>query len=79
MKNYEKYMLNWMIEHGYTIYDLINKLDEQKALYDEANEEFSIWDLFNEWEFNEGFNGEIWSCYGEWLENEGGNSKCAAN
>lgn len=77
MKNYGNYMLNWMIEHGYTIYDLINKLDEQKALYDEANEKFSIWDLFDEWEFNEGFDGEIWCCYGEWLKNEGGINKCA--
>lgn len=67
---YDKYILNWMIEHGYSIYDLINKLEEMKEMYEAEKIDFTIWDLFNEWEFNEGFNGEIWACYGEWLESE---------
>ena len=67
---YNKYILNWMIEHGYSIYDLINKLEEMREMYEAEKINFTIWDLFNEWEFNEGFNGEIWACYGEWLANE---------
>lgn len=71
MKNYNKYQLEWMINHGYTLENLIQQLDEMREMYEaDGIEDYTIADLFAEWEFNTGFNGEIWACYGEWLECE---------
>lgn len=32
LKNYKKYQLEWMISHGYSLDDLINKMDDMMPL-----------------------------------------------
>ena len=72
LKGYEKYQLQWMIEHGYSLEDLIDKIaniiNEELTILGNAhafiNEAFDI--LENE----QGFNGEIWAYEDEWGDNE---------
>lgn len=69
---YRKYQLNWMIEHGFSINDLI------LSLYDYSKEftnhpvslRNSIEYIFKDWENDNGFNGELWACRWEWEDNE---------
>ena len=62
---YEAYKLDWMIQHGYTLTDLIKEV----GIYMKECEE-NIRDSFDDWEFECGFGGEIWACYDEFCENE---------
>ena len=64
---YEKYKLDWLMNHGYTLTDLINELDVVKE--DEEDND-SIGLLFSFWEDNCGFGSEIWVCYQEFINNE---------
>ena len=68
---YEIYRLQWMMDHGFTIQDLIRNLDsmiEEDA--NESGESTGLQSLFQDWEFGIGFDSEIWPCYQEFLENE---------
>ena len=68
---YEIYRLQWMMDHGFTIPDLIKNLDSM--IEEDANESgvrTSLQSLFQDWEFGIGFDSEIWPCYQEFLENE---------
>lgn len=69
LREYERYKLQWMIEHGYSLDDLMDKIadiiNEELNVGENAhvfvNEAFDI--LQNE----EGFErSEIWSCEDEW-------------
>ncbi len=69
MTNYEKYQLQWMIDHDCTIEDLIillarfqNSIGEYKKL--------SLDNLFSIWEQERGFDGMIWACKREWEDTE---------
>lgn len=60
MTNYEKYKLQWLIDHNYSLTDLI------QALEDYINQEFSdikinLSKAFEEWESDSGFNSEIYA------------------
>ena len=66
-KEYEKFKLQWMIDHGYTLFDLIHEL---QMMIDESDGE-SLKELFEDWEYGFGFNSEIWPCYDEWLDYDG--------
>lgn len=68
MKAYEAYRLDWMKAHGYSLTDLIKKLEE----YRKENDLENIADVFCLWEFEDGFNGEIWSCESEYQHCERG-------
>jgi hypothetical protein len=62
---YEKYKLDWMLRHGYTLTQLINEL----AYYmEEANDDLET--VFDVWEFDYGFGSEIWVCFDEFIVNE---------
>ena len=63
---YGKYKLNWMMEHGYTIEDLFKLVGEH--LTDDPD--WSLADAYDEWEMEDGFNGEIWCCFEEFLDYE---------
>lgn len=67
---YADYKTNWMVEHGYTIDDLIKELDDYREETEEDSEYNSIQDVMNEWELESGFGGEIWPCYDEWFDND---------
>ena len=62
---YEAYKLDWMIQHGHTLADLIKEVGEYM---EEMAEDIVC--SFDMWEFECGFNGEIWACYEEFCENE---------
>lgn len=80
-KEYQKYQLKWMAEHGYSIDDLL-KICLEIIL--EGYEEYPR-DFFAEFNGNAdslvtatltafektGFQGELYACFDEWLEYEG--------
>ena len=72
MTAYQKYQLQWMIDHGHSIRDLMMELTEYQ--YDDPEDSdrisMTVNELFDEWEFNRGFGSEIWVCEGEWKECE---------
>lgn len=63
---YEKYKLDWMIQHGYTLKDLITELENMR----EEDEDASLETLFEDWEDEYGFDSEIWACYDEFMDIE---------
>lgn len=63
---YEKYKLNWMMEHGYTLADIMNELNDMQ----EEEPDTCVSNLFSDWEYEFGFESEIWACYDEFLEYE---------
>ena len=63
---YEKYRLQWMLDHGYTIADLIHQLDIMQCECPDS----CVETLFDDWDYGFGFGGEIWASYAEFLETE---------
>lgn len=72
MRDYEKFQLQWMIDHGYSLSDLMREL--QALQYDDPEDSdrisTPITELFEEWEQDVGFGSEIWPCEAEWEECE---------
>ena len=69
MTRYEKYQLQWMIDHDYSLDDLIKSIFEYGV---DCQGDYAMEpELFGQWEKDSGFGDEIWACYAEWLENEG--------
>ena len=68
---YEIFRLKWMIDHGYSVLDLLKNLE---AMIEEDQNEFGVRtgleSLFQDWEFCIGFDGSIWPCYEEFLEHD---------
>ena len=68
---YEIFRLQWMIDHGYGVLDLIKNLE---TMIEEDQNEFGVRtgleSLFQDWEFCIGFDGSIWPCYEEFLEHD---------
>ena len=65
---YQKFQLQWMIDHGFTLEDLITAL----TVYAQGCEpETPIDVIFEYWETDVGFDTEIYPCYDEWLQYEG--------
>lgn len=64
---FEQFKLQWMIDHNFTLLDLIKSLEVLSENYPYA----SLMELFEEWESDRGFWGMIWPNYDEWLETEG--------
>lgn len=62
MTEYQKYQLQWMINHGFSLKDLIQELDE---LREESDPDMSLESIFADWEFGYGFGSEIWACESE--------------
>ena len=73
MSEYEKYQLQWMIEHGFSLSDLIEELTEYQYSDPEDSDAISrpIEDTYRYWEVDRGFGGNIWACEDEWKETEG--------
>lgn len=72
MTEYEKYQLQWMISHEFSLQDLIAELTCFQYDDPEDSDRIStpISEIFNEWEADVGFNSEIWACESEWIECE---------
>lgn len=73
LKGYEKYQLEWLIEHGYSLDDLIEKLQQTfEMLYveKEENEVINIRDTYEIWHDSFGFNQNLFASKDEWENNE---------
>lgn len=72
LKGYERYQLEWMIEHGYSLRNLMEKIAViiNDELCVEENAQVFINEAFDILENETGFvESEIWACKDEW-ENE---------
>lgn len=73
MTKYEEYQLQWMIDHGYSIDDLIRNVQGIWKSLDEDKEEEEIIDVMNAYEVwydSFGFGQSIWVCEDEWEDYE---------
>lgn len=72
MTEYQKYQLRWMIDHGYSLDNLMDELTRFQYDDPENSDRIStpISELFNEWVSDIGFGSEIWACKAEWLDCE---------
>ena len=64
---YERFKLTWMLDHNFTLADLIRELD---ILVADSDPSLSLEALFADWEFGYGFRSQIWPCFEEFLECE---------
>lgn len=67
MSEYEKYQLQWMLDHGYSLRELIRELDDERQ---DHHPQASLMEVFDDWEMNTGFMGNIWACENEWEDCE---------
>lgn len=70
ISDYEKYQLEWLIAHGYSITDLIRELDSYIRNNYTSRElnNTTLVNLFDEWETDVGFCGEIFVCENEFQD-----------
>ncbi|WP_220414466.1 hypothetical protein [Holdemanella biformis] len=71
MNEYEKYQLQWLMEHGYSLEDFVKALiphaNEVSSIDVNANLEYCVKEGFYDFK-NEGFNGDIWLSEEEWKQ-----------
>lgn len=67
-KAYERFKLQWMLDHGHTLKELVQELERQR---EESDPDMNLETIFADWEFGYGFGSEIWPCFQEYLECEG--------
>ena len=71
-KAYERFKLQWMIDHGFTLSDLIACM-EDIVCEDLSDSKVctSLQSLFADWEYGVGFaGGSIWPCFEEHLQSD---------
>lgn len=68
MTKYQKYQLKWMIDHDYSLDDLVDTLTELQYSDPEDIDQIStpVSDLFDQFVNEVGFDSEIWACEYEW-------------
>lgn len=64
---YEVFKLQWLINHKYTLSDLMSELEMIRTNNDE---EMTIPEIFSHWEYGYGFSSEIYPCFEEFLDVE---------
>ena len=67
LTDYERYQLEWMIHHGHSLTELIEDMSELS--YDLPDAEVGA--LFDAWEADRGFGGEVFASESEWRSAEG--------
>ena len=67
MTIYEKYKLQWLIDHNYSINDLIQELEDY-INQESSDIKINLSKAFEEWESNTGFNSEIYVCEEEYYD-----------
>ena len=72
MTEYQKYQLQWMIDHDKLLDDLIDEIGKHREDCDPSDD---IKEVFWSWEHDVGFGGEIWACEAEWEDGDR-NEKC---
>ena len=69
MDAYNRFKLEWMLEHGFSLDDLIDGLEKSQL---DSQTGDTIRDIYEDWELFHGFDSEIWSSASEYFENEKG-------
>jgi hypothetical protein len=69
MTIYEKYKLQWLIDHNYSINDLIQELEDY-INQESSDIKINLSKAFEEWESNIGFKSEIYACKEEFNDVE---------
>ena len=70
MTNYQKYQLQWMIDHDHPLDEMVSEMLAMQTDGDKIAFDGDVADLFSEWEYSCGFGGEIWACEKEWQDAE---------
>lgn len=65
--SYENYQLQWMMDHGYSLQDLMRSMEEYFAEGDISGVK-TCEDLFNKWQNEYGFHHELWACKEEAID-----------
>ena len=65
-QKYEVFKLQWLIDHGYTLTDIINELEELRAEADDTDVTIPM--LFSTFENDIGLNGSLYPCFDEWMD-----------
>ena len=63
-KAYVRLKLQWLLEHGFSLTDLINQLE---AMFEDTHDT-PLLELFKTWEYDVGFDSEIYPCLDEFLD-----------
>lgn len=72
LTDYERYQFEWMIDHGHSLGELVDELTGlQNDLEEEPGVNLSVRDVFDAWEDERGFGGELFACEAEWRGAEG--------
>ncbi len=66
-QQYEKFKLQWMLDHGYTLTDFVKILDD---IAEESEDNESVFEYYDTFESDIGFNGALYPSFHEWFENE---------
>lgn len=71
-RRYEQYKLQWMIDHGFTLADLIACMEDMISEDLSGSEvHTNLQSLFADWEYGVGFEGgSIWPCFAEYLQSD---------
>ncbi len=67
MTDYQKYQLQWMIDHDHSLDELISELVKCEK---DRQPEDNIQNLYESWVHDCGFGSEIWACEEEWEDAE---------
>lgn len=75
--NYQNYQLQWMIDHNYSLNDLINSLNDyinenlEEYITTIKNKPYiNLHNVFNNWEYDSGFNQELYACEDEFYQSQ---------
>lgn len=72
LTDYERYQLEWMIDHGHGLGELMGELTAwQNELEEAPGVNLSVNDAFGTWMDDRGFGGEIFASEAEWRDTEG--------
>ena len=63
LSDYEKFQYQWLIDHGYALMDLIKTLNEYQP-------SMNLLTVFENWEYEQGFNGQLYPCEYEYYDNK---------
>lgn len=67
MTEYQRYQLQWMIDHNKSLEYFVRELGRYKEDCDPSDD---LLEVFWSWEDNAGFESEIWACHAEWKDCE---------
>lgn len=69
---YERFKLQWMLDHGFTLENLICELERLRK---ESGPDTNLTTTYTDWELEYGFGSQIWPCFDEFLSCEYKNRK----